>query len=67
MISDSNILGYYLKQTYQPQYNQCVFGYVFVELILDRIDFSRIDLVRINIEIKWFMFGSTSKSDSDIK
>ena len=39
-----------------------VFDFTFVELILDIINFDR-----INFEIKWFMFGSTFKSDSDRK
>ena len=51
----------------ESQLTKCVFGSAFVELILDKIDFSIIDLVRINFEIKWFMFVSTSKSDSDRK
>ena len=33
-----------------PSYS--VFGSTFVELILDRIDFIRIDLIRINFEVK---------------
>ena len=33
-----------------------------LELILDKIDF-----VRIDFKVKWFMFGSSSKSDSNIK
>ena len=37
-----------------------MFGSVFVELILGRIDF-----VRIDFKIKWFIFGSSSKSNSD--
>ena len=44
-----------------------MFGSIFVKLILDTIDFSGIDLARINFEIKWFMFDNTSKSDSDRK
>ena len=44
-----------------------MFGSIFVELILDRIDFVGIDLGRIDFEVKWFMFGNFSKSDSDIK
>ena len=44
-----------------------VFGSNFVELILDRIDFIEIDLVRIDFEEKWFLFGTSSKSDSDKK
>ena len=44
-----------------------MFGFAFVELILDRIDFDRIDLIRIDFEVKWFIFGSSSKSDSDRK
>ena len=31
---------------------ECVFGYAFMKLILDIIDFIRIDLVRINFELK---------------
>ena len=46
---------------------KCVFGSVFVELILNRIDFIKIDLIRINFEAKLFMFSSSSKSDSDRK
>ena len=48
-------------------FTNSVFGFTFVELILDRIDFDRIDLIRIDFEVKWFIFGSSSKSDSDIK
>ena len=44
-----------------------MFGSNFIELILDRINFVVIDLVRIDFEVKWFIFGSSSKSDSDIK
>ena len=44
-----------------------MFGFTFVELILDRIDFIKIDLVRIDLEVKWFMFGNTSKNDFDRK
>ena len=44
-----------------------MFGFIFVELILDKIDFVIIDLVRINFEVKLFMFGSFSKSDYEIK
>ena len=44
-----------------------MFGSGFVELILDRIDLIGIDLVRIDFEVKWFMFGSSSKSNSDRK
>ena len=46
---------------------KCVFGSTFIELILDIIDFSKIDLARINSEIKWFMFDNISKSDFDRK
>ena len=44
-----------------------MFGSTFVEFILDRIDFINIDLIRIDFEVKWFMFGSSSKSDSNRK
>ena len=44
-----------------------MFGSAFTELILNRIDFVRINLIRIDLEVKWFMFGSFFKSDSDIK
>ena len=44
-----------------------VFGSAFVKLILDRIDFIKIDLVRIDFEIKLFMFSNSSKSNSDRK
>ena len=44
-----------------------MFGFTFVELILDIIDFDGIDLVIIDFEVKWFMFGSTFRSDSDRK
>ena len=44
-----------------------MFGSAFIELILDKIDFVEIDLVRIDFEIKWFMFDNSSKSDSDKK
>ena len=44
-----------------------MFGFIFVKLILNRINFVEIDLVRIDFEIKWFMFSSSSKSDSDKK
>ena len=33
-----------------------VFGSAFVKLILDRIDFIKIDLVRIDFEIKLFIY-----------
>ena len=36
-----------------------VFGSAYVELILYGINF-----VRINFEVKWFIFGSSSRSDS---
>ena len=45
----------------------CVFDSVFVKLILDRIDFVRIYLVRNDFEVKWFMFGNSSKGDFDRK
>ena len=41
--------------------------FAFVELILGRINSVRINLVRTDFEIQWFMFGSSSKSDSDRK
>ena len=44
-----------------------VFGSAFIELILDIIDFIKIDLVRIDFEIKLFIFGNSFKSDSDRK
>ena len=44
-----------------------VFGFTFVELILDRIDFVGIDLVKIDFEIKLFIFCSFSKSNSNRK
>ena len=44
-----------------------MFSSAFVELILDRIDLGGIDLARIDFEVKWFMFGSSSKSDSNRK
>ena len=50
-----------------PCLNMYVFGSTFIELILDRIDFVIIDLVRIDFEVKWFMFGSFSKNDPDKK
>ena len=34
----------------QPTY--CMFSSVFMELIVDRIDFVEIDLVKINFEVK---------------
>ena len=46
---------------------QCVFSFTFIELILNRIDFVEIDLVRITFEVKQFMFDSFSNSDSDKK
>ena len=39
----------------------------FVELILDEIDFVRIDLIKIDFKVKWFIFCSSFKSDSDKK
>ena len=44
-----------------------MFGSIFIELILDRINFIGIDLVKIDFEVKWFIFKNFSKSDSDIK
>ena len=44
-----------------------MFDSIFVELILDRIDFIGINLVRIDFEKKRFMFSSFSKSDYNIK
>ena len=44
-----------------------VFGSIFIELIIGRIDFVGINLARIDFEVKWFMFDSLSKSDFDIK
>ena len=37
-----------------------MFGSTFVELILDRID-----LVKIDFKVMWFMFSNSPKSDSD--
>ena len=45
----------------------CMFGCTFVELILDKIDFIGINLVRIDFEVKLFIFGSSSKSNSNKK
>ena len=42
--------GQYHRETQLS--TKCVFGSAFVELILDRIDFVRIDLGRIDFEIK---------------
>ena len=39
-----------------------IFGFAFVELILDIINF-----VEIDFEVKWFMFGNSSKSDYNKK
>ena len=47
---------FYYKKTYN------VFGSTFVKLILDIINFVEIDLIRINFEIKWFIFDSSFKS-----
>ena len=44
-----------------------MFNSTYVELILDRINFVEIDLIRIDFDVKWFIFGSSSKSDYDIK
>ena len=44
-----------------------VVGSAFIELILHKIDFDGINLVRINFEAKLFMFNSLSKSDYDKK
>ena len=45
----------------------CMFSCTFVKLILDKIDFIEIDLVKIDFEVKLFIFGSSSKSDSNKK
>ena len=44
-----------------------IFGSTFVELILDRIDFIGINLIRIDFEINWFIFGSFVKNDFNKK
>ena len=44
-----------------------MFDSAFVELNLDRIDLVKIDLARIDFEIKWFIFDSSSKSNYDRK
>ena len=37
---------------------RCGFDFDFIELIMDRIDFVEIDLVKINFKVKWFMLGN---------
>ena len=48
--------------------SSCCLILLFVEfIILDRINFIGIDLVKINFEIKLFMFSNFSKSNFDKK
>ena len=41
--------------------------FVFIKMILDIIDFIKIDLVRIDFEIKLFIFDSFFKNNLDRK
>ena len=44
-----------------------MFSSAYVELILGRINSVKINLIRIDFEIKWFIFDSSSKNNYDIK
>ena len=46
---------------------ESMFSSVFIVLILERINFIGIDLIRINFKIKWFMFNNSFKSNFDRK
>ena len=46
---------FWLKN-FQTDTPYSMFGSTFIELIIDRVDFVKIDLVRIDFEIKWFIY-----------
>ena len=51
----------------EPSLIYSIFNSIFVESILGKINFIRINLVRIYFKIKWFILSSSFKSDSDRK
>ena len=62
-IDNTNIFNRRCWQAYLLLLLVDVFGSVFIELILDMIDF-----IKINFEVKWFMLRSTDTDmDMDMK
>ena len=54
-----------MQQQNFTKMTMCVFGSWFIKLILERINFVRIDLIKIDFKAKQFIFGISFKSDSD--